>query len=132
MDLKNEIQENLDFLDSCALELAQIEKKEKELVEQLSAALDKLATAREIAAQKLTDRVVTELKGLGFSEHVQVQFEFQPHELYPGLSEMRGRLMWIPNPGQAAQPLDKIASGGELSRFLLAITGLQGESENRP
>jgi DNA repair protein RecN (Recombination protein N) len=37
--------------------------------------------------------------------------------------------MWIPNPGQAAQPLDKIASGGELSRFLLAITGLQGESE---
>ncbi|WP_415714362.1 DNA repair protein RecN [Maridesulfovibrio sp.] len=129
VDLKNEIQENLDFLDSCALELAQIEKKEKELVEQLSTALDKLAAARKIAAKKLTDRVVDDLKGLGFSEHVQVKFEFQPHELYPGLNEMRGRLMWIPNPGQVAQPLDKIASGGELSRFLLAITGLQGESE---
>ncbi len=129
VDLQQEIQENLDFLDSCALELAQIEKKEKELVEQLTVILNKLTTAREIAAKRLTERVVKELKGLGFSEHVQVKFEFQPHELYPGLSEMRGRLMWIPNPGQSAQPLDKIASGGELSRFLLAITGLQGESE---
>ncbi|WP_319761924.1 AAA family ATPase [Maridesulfovibrio sp.] len=129
VDLKNEIQENLDFLDSCALELAQLEKEEKSLVERLEKALVKLSAAREVAAKKLTDRVVSELKGLGFSEHVQVRFEFQPHELYPGLNEMRGRLMWIPNPGQAAQPLDKIASGGELSRFLLAITGLQGESE---
>ncbi|WP_432735114.1 DNA repair protein RecN [Maridesulfovibrio sp. FT414] len=129
VDLKNEIQENLDFLDSCALELAQIEKKEKEQAALLAEVLAKLATAREAAAEKLTNRVVAELKGLGFSEHVQVQFEFRPHELYPGLNEMRGRLMWIPNPGQSAQPLDRIASGGELSRFLLAITGLQGESE---
>lgn len=129
VDLQLEIQENLDFLDSCALELAQLEKKEKELVLQLTAAVDKLTLARKAASTKLTDRIVSELKELGFSEHVQVKFEFQPHELYPGLSEMRGRLMWIPNPGQSAQPLDKIASGGELSRFLLAITGLQGETE---
>ena len=129
VDLQKEIQENLDFLDSCSLELAQIEKKEKELVRQLTEILETLTSAREVAAKRLTDRVVKELKGLGFSEHVQVKFDFQPHELYPGLAEMRGRLMWIPNPGQSAQPLDKIASGGELSRFLLAITGLQGESE---
>lgn len=129
VDLQKEIQDNLDFLDSCALELAQIEKEEKELAGQLAGALEKLAAARKKAANKFTSKVVEELKGLGFSEHVQVQFEFRPHELYPGLHEMRGRLMWIPNPGQAAQPLDKIASGGELSRFLLTITGLQGESE---
>ncbi|WP_320172367.1 AAA family ATPase [Maridesulfovibrio sp.] len=127
--LKQEIQENLDFLDSCALELAQIEKKEKELASRLETVLDRLSSARKEAATRLTERIVEELKGLGFSEHVQVRFEFMPHELYPGLNEMRGRLMWIPNPGQGAQPLDKIASGGELSRFLLAITGLQGESE---
>ena len=35
--------------------------------------------------------------------------------------------MWVPNPGQPPQPLDKIASGGELSRFLLALVGLQSE-----
>ncbi len=38
------------------------------------------------------------------------------------------RLFWVPNPGQPPRPLDKIASGGELSRFLLALAGLQAES----
>ncbi len=33
-------------------------------------------------------------------------------------------MLWKPNPGQAPQPLDKIASGGELSRFLLALAPL--------
>ena len=39
-------------------------------------------------------------------------------------------MLWIPNPGQAPQPLDKIASGGELSRFLLAVVSLLTRDEN--
>ncbi|WP_031480507.1 DNA repair protein RecN [Maridesulfovibrio frigidus] len=129
VDMQKEIEDNLNFLDSCAIEIAQLERKEKELVEKLTTALEALYEARKVADKKLTSRIESELKQLGFSDHVRVEFEFQPHELYPGLNEMRGRLMWIPNPGQSAQPLDKIASGGELSRFLLAIAGLQGEAD---
>ncbi|MBI9109868.1 DNA repair protein RecN [Maridesulfovibrio ferrireducens] len=127
--MQKEIEDNLNFLDSCAIELTQLERKEKELVDKLRAALENLFAARKIASKKLTTRIEAELKGLGFSDHVHVEFEFEPHELYPDLYEMRGRLMWVPNPGQAPQPLEKIASGGELSRFLLAITGLQGETD---
>ncbi|WP_291326119.1 AAA family ATPase [Desulfovibrio sp. UCD-KL4C] len=129
MDMQKEIEDNLNFLDSCAIELAQIERKEKELVDKLRVSLETLFEARKVAAAILTSRIETELKGLGFSDHIRVEFDFQPNELYPDLYEMRGRLMWIPNPGQAPQPLEKIASGGELSRFLLAITGLQGETD---
>jgi DNA repair protein RecN (Recombination protein N) len=39
--------------------------------------------------------------------------------------EDRARLLWVPNPGQPPRPLDKIASGGELSRFLLALASLR-------
>ena len=38
-------------------------------------------------------------------------------------------MLWIPNPGQSPQPLDKIASGGELSRFMLAMTALLAAPE---
>ncbi|MDO9084315.1 MAG: DNA repair protein RecN, partial [Humidesulfovibrio sp.] len=77
-----------------------------------------------------------ELSGLGFSEHARVEFAFEPVEVYAGppdspvgnLFEQRGRLLWVPNPGQPPRPLDKIASGGELSRFLLALASLQAES----
>ena len=43
------------------------------------------------------------------------------------VAEARARILWRPNPGQPPQPLDKIASGGELSRFLLALMSLSAE-----
>ena len=49
--------------------------------------------------------------------------------LFPGCVEDRVRLLWSPNPGQQPQPLDKIASGGELSRFMLAVVSVQEHDE---
>lgn len=129
VNLQKEIEDNLSFLDSCTLDLKRLEKQEKDDAAYLKSIVDKLNEQRKKAAEKLTKRIMNELTHLGFSKHVRIHFDFEPHELHPGVIEMRGRLMWVPNPGQAPQPLDKIASGGELSRFLLAIAGLQGEQE---
>ncbi|WP_022660252.1 DNA repair protein RecN [Paucidesulfovibrio longus] len=131
--LKDEIAENLSFLDACALDRKRLEKLEAEASARLGGILDRLNQARKAAAGDFCARVEEELHGLGFSEHARVDMEFSPHEPYPGLIEMRGRLMWIPNPGQAPQPLDRIASGGELSRFLLALVSIRtGRGDDLP
>ena len=127
VDLKNEIDENLSFLDACALDLKALKREEDAAAKALKEALTRLNRAREKASRELSIRIVDELSDLGFSEHVKVYFEFDGRELYPGCEDLRGRLMWVPNPGQAAQPLDKIASGGELSRFLLALVTMRGD-----
>ena len=133
--LRDEISENLSFLDSCGLELKQLIKEEFRLCKELAQVLDTLRAARNDAARRFNEALRNELCGLGFSEHVQVMCEFSEHELYPApqglpaLTEPRARFLWQPNPGQAPQPLDKIASGGELSRFLLAIVGLRGQAD---
>ena len=127
VDLKNEIDENLSFLDACALDLKALKREEDAAAKGLKEALTRLNRAREKASRELSIRIVDELTDLGFSEHVKVYFEFDGRELYPGCEDLRGRLMWVPNPGQAAQPLDKIASGGELSRFLLALVTMRGD-----
>ncbi|BBD09939.1 DNA repair protein RecN [Desulfovibrio ferrophilus] len=124
VNLRKEIDENLSFLDSCALDAKQLERREVELASRLELALNVLNDARQSAAKILCANLARDLAGLGFDKAVQVQIAFTPHEVYPGLSEDRARLLWIPNPGQAPQPLDQIASGGELSRFLLALVGL--------
>lgn len=126
VDLKAEIEESLSFLDACALDLKQLSKEEDKAAQELKATLTTLNRARQRAARELAIRIVDELTDLGFSEHVKVHFEFDVRELYPGCEDHRGRLMWVPNPGQPAQPLDKIASGGELSRFLLALVTMRG------
>ncbi|WP_027180189.1 DNA repair protein RecN [Maridesulfovibrio bastinii] len=129
VNLQKEIEQNISFLDSCSLDIKRLEKQEKIEAAELAGIVEKLNAQREKAAILLTDRIMKELTHLGFSKHVRIKFDFEPHELHPGIMEERGRLLWIPNPGQSPQPLDKIASGGELSRFLLAIAGLQGELE---
>ncbi|SKA73720.1 DNA repair protein RecN (Recombination protein N) [Paucidesulfovibrio gracilis DSM 16080] len=131
--LKDEIAENLSFLDACELDRKRLAKQEQEAAGRLGEILQQLNAARQKAAQEFCRRVEQELHGLGFSEHARVDMHFEAHEPYPGLEELRGRLLWIPNPGQAPQPLDRIASGGELSRFLLALVSIRTDrSESLP
>ncbi|MGE4194356.1 MAG: DNA repair protein RecN [Pseudodesulfovibrio sp.] len=129
VDMKREIDESLSFLDACALDMKVLNREEDAAAAALRETLDKLNKARKKAAGELAIRIVDELTDLGFSEHVKVHFEFDARELHPGCEDMRGRLMWVPNPGQPAQPLDRIASGGELSRFLLALVTMRGNGE---
>lgn len=124
LSLKEEIAENLSFLDRCALEIKELERREEEVKKDLKQAVAGLNRAREQAGKTLSTQLQEELRSLGFSKEVLVDFEFSGVEIFPEIFEHRARLMWVPNPGQPAQPLDKIASGGELSRFLLALVGL--------
>jgi DNA repair protein RecN (Recombination protein N) len=149
VDLGRQVEENLSFLDSCALDAKRLEREEAAAAAVLGGVLARLNAARREAADRLCARLGQELAGLGFSEHARVEFAFEPVVVYTNpdfkgsdadtgeaegagssqnLTELRGRLFWVPNPGQPPRPLDKIASGGELSRFLLALTGLQAES----
>jgi DNA repair protein RecN (Recombination protein N) len=129
LDLGREIEANLSFLDNANLDLSRLKRREEALASELAALLGALDAAREAAGGTLTKRLQSELKALGFSEHVRVVVDFVPAEVWPGILEHRARILWQPNPGQPAQALDRIASGGELSRFLLALTGLKGEDK---
>ncbi|MDR2669241.1 MAG: AAA family ATPase [Desulfovibrio sp.] len=136
LTLQREIADNLDFLDRCVLDRKNLEAEEQELCACLAALLMELNPARREAAARLAVALEDELKGLGFSEHLRVSFEFSTHSLYGGRADLYEdipRIFWQPNPGQPAQPLDRIASGGELSRFLLAVISLMGKNaEERP
>ncbi len=130
LSLRDEIAENISFLDSCELDKKHLVKEERSLCDSLAAVLGELNPARLEAAKHLGAALEEELRNLGFSEHVKVEFTFSPVALFPGRDdcvERRARIFWRPNPGQAAQPLDKIASGGELSRFLLAVVSLMSQ-----
>lgn len=129
LSLRDEIQDNLSFLDACTLDIRQVEKEEKALQGELADLLALLNAKRRQAAAVFTQKLEQQLAGLGFSEHVRVIAQWTSVELFPGCREDRVRLLWSPNPGQQPQPLDKIASGGELSRFMLAVVSIQRHSE---
>ncbi len=94
-------------------------------------AAEALSTKRREAARKLTRLVREELAQLGMEKtRLEVHFESLlegragPH----GIDEVEFRIS--PNPGEELRPLEKIASGGEISRLMLALKTVVGT--NRP
>ncbi len=86
-------------------------------LEQLAA---ELTAARTAAAQRFGEEVTTELAALAMP-HARVSIEVRPGEQFGphGVDEVEVRL--AAHPGAPPLPLHKGASGGELSRVMLAI-----------
>lgn len=78
-----------------------------------------LRQARIVAAPRLTEAVCEQLSALAMPD---AAFEVALRERDPGPSGADGvELLIAPNPGVAPGPLRDIASGGELSRVMLAL-----------
>jgi DNA repair protein RecN (Recombination protein N) len=96
----------------------------EQIISGLSAEYSKAAAAlsrkRRTASKTLEDRVVRELKSLAMPN---TRFEVHWSDVTPGRARGidRAELRISANPGEDPRPLDKIASGGELSRIMLAL-----------
>lgn len=101
--------------------LSSLRQDELELTERLNALAGKLTDARREGADRLARAVTTELEGLAMAgAQLQVEVEPDPEGLgLWGADQILMRL--IPHPGAPPSPLGKGASGGELSRVMLAI-----------
>jgi DNA repair protein RecN (Recombination protein N) len=87
--------------------------------QRLAAALTK---ARRAAGPKLSKRVVEELAELSM-QGASFAVELDPRDGFAGTGAERVEFMLSPNPGVAPSPLRETASGGELSRVMLALMG---------
>jgi DNA repair protein RecN (Recombination protein N) len=117
------------------LEQAEVatDRAEAELARAL-AERDALATqlgkARREAAPRLAERVREELAVLAM-EDASFEVRLEPRdEIGPSGAE-RAELMLAPNPGVPAAPIREAASGGELSRVMLALMTVAGTGESR-
>ncbi|MFL5832569.1 MAG: DNA repair protein RecN [Solirubrobacterales bacterium] len=123
----------------CRVEIAQLEGAEERSAEAeaaLSAAEaqraglgEKLSAGREAAARPLEKRVAAELEQLAMAG-ATLEVVLEPHpDGYGASGRETVELRVAPNPGIEAAPLRDAASGGELSRVMLALSGLgQGGS----
>lgn len=121
---------NLEHADERRGEVAR--ELEKLMAEYQKAAL-LLSQQRRQAARKLQKLVRDELAQLGMEK---TRFEVHFNALPPDGDAVRGGARGIdevefrisPNPGEELRPLEKIASGGELSRFMLALKTVVGKA----
>ncbi len=113
------IQAELAELNSGEQSIETLEQQEQKCEERLTKACAQLTEARRKSATQLEARLVAELKPLAM-EKVQFEVEVAPSSpTATGADKIT--FLFSPNPGEPLQPLTAIASGGEMSRFLLAL-----------
>ena len=93
--------------------------------EALAARGARLSEGRRKAARRFVTALRRELAELGLGG-VELRFDLRPVDVGPRGAEL-AELMVSTNPGEPVRSLAKVASGGELSRFLLAIKQVQAE-----
>lgn len=119
--------EQLENRDELLRELAD---KEEELLRDLTKRADKLSSIRKETARLLAAQIEQELSDLQMNRSV---FEVK---LTPGPLNINGtdnaEFLLSTNPGEPPKPLAKIASGGEMSRVMLALKAIFARIDEIP
>jgi DNA repair protein RecN (Recombination protein N) len=96
------------------------------------AAADKLSASRKKASEKLSKAVNAELSPLKL-ERAKFSTEIESDRQAPGPQGFDRVEFWVQtNPGTRPGPMMKVASGGELSRFLLALKVVLSDKGSAP
>lgn len=105
----------------------ELQKQEKEALAETETAACKLTESRKAAGEKLSNAICLELE---FLDMPNVRFVVKCNDI--GLTE-NGKdeieFLISANAGEEPKPLAKIASGGELSRIMLAIKNVLAETD---
>jgi len=137
------IEDILKYLDDAKKRLDEIERSEeliiqlKKEIEEVERKLHKhceiMNKLRKDAAKKLEDGILNELKDL---EMPKTQFEVSivscPEEGFTENGTDKVEFLFSPNMGEPLKPLSKIASGGEMSRVMLAIKTILADIDAIP
>lgn len=111
--------------------IQELKQKEKDLLAQLIEIGGKLSEYRKKTAKLLEEKIKKELADLAIKN---ATFKIEFIQLEPSSSNGTGldavEYMFSANAGQPAKPLSKVISGGEMSRFMLAVKNITADIED--
>ncbi|MDB4911788.1 MAG: recN [Gemmatimonadetes bacterium] len=121
----------LDLVDSGALDLRQLEVRRKESQEALAAAAAELTRLRRDAASRLATEVDAVLPELGMPDG-RLDVSMPPRAEIGAVGAEDIELRVALNRGHESRPLARVASGGELSRVMLALKTILARLDRVP
>jgi DNA repair protein RecN (Recombination protein N) len=133
------ISQEIDGFESLDTDIEKCTSSVKASFNSLCGSAENLHNERKSTASILEKKITSELKDLGFSS-IDFQIRIEKAEVIPGnfqddslfnKSGIDGAEFYISlNAGECPRPLKKVASGGEVSRVMLALKSALGEADN--
>jgi len=130
LNYRKETQSKLDKLVNSAGSMEEITVEVERLQEELLREAGNLSRERKIAGAKLKKKVEQELKELGMGR-ARFDVKITQGEIKSsGMDEIK--FLVAPNVGEDLKPINQIASGGEISRIMLALKTILAQADQIP
>jgi DNA repair protein RecN (Recombination protein N) len=133
IDFGRQAKQELAEIEALDERLAALEQEMRQSEVALTEAAALLSKGRLAAAQDLATKIRASLLSLCFEQAVfEICFKGEPRQGMEGISRLgwdRPEFMFSANQGEEPKPLAKVASGGELSRLMLALKTLLAQKD---
>ena len=132
LQYKDEIKKELDKIENLEEYNMKLRKKKEELEKELNTLAKKIHEIRIASSNKLMYDIDEELKDLEMKNaKINIKVDYAENEFFKDGKDIV-KFYIITNVGEEEKELAKIASGGEMSRIMLAIKKVLAEFDNTP
>ena len=131
LDLKAELENKLQATDSQEEQIELLKTKIEKLLQEISKQAE-LLTKNRTNATKVVEKEVQDVLARVGMPHAQLKVEMSTLKDFKSTGQDEVSFLFSANKGQSMQPIHKVASGGELSRVMLAIKSLVAKTSALP
>ena len=131
LEYQKELDEKLSNMENADYLTKQLQQEMSSYKSQLEEACGKLTQIRKEAASQLEKSITDELMQLNFND-AEFSIEFKRSETFTSNGYDTVEFIISTNKGEPLKPLSKIASGGEMSRIMLAFKKIIGDYDEIP
>jgi DNA repair protein RecN (Recombination protein N) len=131
LDLKTELENKLQATDSQEEQIELLKTKIEKLLQEISKQAE-LLTKNRTKATKIVEKEVQDVLTRVGMPHAQLKVELSTLNDFKSTGQDEVSFLFSANKGQSMQPIHKVASGGELSRVMLAIKSLVAKTSALP
>ena len=121
--IRDEFDEKLNAIESLGSEISELMEVLTQIERQLTLSAEKLTASRQLQCEPMASEIKSVLSQLGMKDaEIAIKISRKPSYSPNGVDEIL--FLFSANRGQMPKSIDKVASGGEISRLMLAIKSL--------
>lgn len=126
---QQELVQNLDNLENSEVEISRLKQIRRQIVLQITEVCDNMNALRASAGEHISAGISDVLKDLGM-KNARFFVSLTRKTAFGPDGNDQVEFMISPNPGEPEKPLKRIASGGEMSRIMLAIKTILADADH--
>lgn len=131
LDIQNDLDNKVVLVDDLESAIQKTEQAVQEITSDLEQMANTISVSRSKAVPILTDKITSVLTQLGMP-NARFQFDIKTTETFNAFGKDEIQLLFSGNKGTDFGLLKKVASGGELSRIMLAVKAILAEYSKLP